>query len=40
MSVTRLPKREDYYNKYYINPEQRYLKKSSDPKREKVNLQD
>jgi hypothetical protein len=39
MSMTRLARREDNYNKYYINPEQRYLKKSIDPKKELANLQ-
>jgi hypothetical protein len=40
MSMTRLAKKEDNYNKYYINPEQRYLKKSNDPKKYIANLQD
>jgi myo-inositol-hexaphosphate 3-phosphohydrolase len=39
MSMTRMARREDNYNKYYINPEQRYLKKSVDPKKELANLQ-
>lgn len=39
MSVTRMPKQDSHYNKYYINPEQRYLKKSSDPKKNLANLQ-
>lgn len=36
--MAKMPKKEDNYNKYYINPEQRYLKKI-DPKTDLPSLQ-
>ena len=38
MSMTKMTKNTEHYNKYYIDPEKRYLKKSIDPKNDIENL--